>query len=131
MFAVCCVLHGAGGGGQLQGGFQGAGWRCAFAFGFGCGGGVASERARVWGMTSVTSVTTILGQIQHECASLTPRVGRGSSGRAVWAGKLFSAPSRKKNQMGNAARPENVRRVVFAEEMVNCEILNPQGGGGL
>lgn len=39
------------------------------ALGFGGGGGVASERARVCG---VSSAPLIPGQIQHECASLTP-----------------------------------------------------------
>ena len=45
------------------------------ALGFGVGGGVASERARVCG---ATPVDVILGQIQHECASLTPRMGIGA-----------------------------------------------------
>ena len=40
------------------------------ALGLGGGGGVASERARVCGGYPIAY---ILGQIQHECASLTPR----------------------------------------------------------
>ena len=40
------------------------------ALGLGGGGGVASERARVCGQCPAAY---ILGQIQHKCASLTPR----------------------------------------------------------
>ena len=36
--------------------------------------GVASERARVWWALTQQLATCILGQIQHGCASLTPRV---------------------------------------------------------
>ena len=50
------------------------------ALGFGDGGGVASERARVCGVLWCgTRGYHNLGQIQHICASLTPRVGIGAA----------------------------------------------------
>ena len=49
-------------------------------FGVGDGGGVASERARVCGVLWCgTRGYHNLGQIQHICASLTPRVGIGAA----------------------------------------------------
>ena len=64
-----------------SGGTKVAGWLCTclglglalgFGVGVGGGGGVASERARACGKCTAGFIT---GQIQHECASLTPGMG--------------------------------------------------------